>query len=323
VNGLGFQRNSDWLLVAGAWSYDAYPRGSWLRHWQVGTDNAGVGWSFGGERRASVVDVFVLFDFANYWGASLALQHEASVLSTEWLRGGPALELPPREGAKLSVHTDNRRTSLATLDATATAEPDTGSYSVAVSPSLTLRLSDHVAGTLGASYQDQVVGWQFVPGPPAGEVLVGRLHQRTLSLSLQTDIAITSRFIVQLYAQPFATIGEYSRYARLMDPRADRPEDRFAQLGDGEISGDATMLTVAGPPSYTIARPDASQRSLVATAVARWELAPGSFLTAVWSHRAEVDTLATGARLAGDLGDVLREPGADVFLVKLGWRWAP
>src|SRR5262249_44230330 len=94
VNGLGFQRNSDWILFAGAWSYDAYPQGAWLRHWQVGTDNAGVGWSFGGERRASVVDGFVLFDFANYWGASLTLQHEASVLSTEWLRGGPALALP-------------------------------------------------------------------------------------------------------------------------------------------------------------------------------------------------------------------------------------
>jgi len=45
------------------------------------------------------------------------LQHEFAALSTEWLRGGPALALPPREQAKLSLHTDTRRTSLAGLDA--------------------------------------------------------------------------------------------------------------------------------------------------------------------------------------------------------------
>jgi hypothetical protein len=198
-----------------------------------------------------------------------------------------------------------------------------------VSPSLTLRLSDHVAGTLGASYQDQVVGWQFVAGPggpggaPPGSYLVGRLHQRTVSLSLQTDIAISPRLIVQLYAQPFTTIGRYSRYARLADPHAGRPEDRFAPLGDGELMADATMLTIAGSPSWSIARPDGAQRTLIASAVARWEVAPGSFLTAVWSHRGNAEAITTTARLAGELGDALREPGADIFLVKLGWRWAP
>jgi len=329
VNGLGFQRNSDWLLVAGQWSYQQYPHGSWLRHWQVGSDNAGAGWSWGGERRAAVVDGFAWFDFANYWGGGLTLQHEASVLSTEWLRGGPALALPSRELAKLSMHSDSRRTSQAALDATVTTEPGSGSRSLAVSPSLTLRLSDHVAGTLGASYQDQVVGWQLVAGPggpamaPPGEYLVGRLHQRTVSLSLQTDIAISPRLIVQLYAQPFATVGRYSRYARLADPRAEHPGDRFTPLGDGEVMADANTLTVAGTPGWTIARPDAAQRTLVASAVARWELAPGSFLTAVWSHRGNAEAITTGARLAGELGDALREPGADIFLLKLGWRWSP
>jgi len=86
---------------------------------------------------------------------------------------------------------------------------------------------------------------------------------------------------------------------------------------------DATTLTIAGSPSWSIARPDAAQRTLIASAVARWEVAPGSFLTAVWSHRGNAEAITTTARLTGELGDVLREPGADIFLVKLGWRWAP
>jgi hypothetical protein len=326
VNGLGFQRNTDWLLVAGQWSYQQYLQGSWLRHWQVGSDNAGLGWSWGGERRAAVIDGFLRLDLASFWDATVTVQHELAVLSTEWLRGGPALALPPREQAKLSIHSDTRRTSFAGLDALVTTEPGSGSRSALVSPSLTVRLSDHVAGTLGASYQDQVVGWQLVAGPgvaPPDTYLVGRLRQRTVSASLQADVAISPRLIFQLYAQPFATVGRYGRYARLADPRAARPADRFAGLSAGELTGDATLLTIAGAPSWSIARPDGAQRTLIASAVVRWELAPGSFLTAVWSHRSDAQAITATARLGAELGDVLTEPGADIALVKLGWRWAP
>jgi hypothetical protein len=333
VNGLGFQRNTDWLLLAGQWVYDQHPRSTWLHRWQIGSDNAGVGWSWGGERRAAVVDGFLYLVFANFWDATLNVQHELAALSTERLQGGPALLLPPREQVRLIVHSDTRRTTYAGLDAVASVEPGSGSRSASVTPSLTLRLSDHIAGTLGASYQDQVVGWQLVAGPgsdaapgpaPPGNYLVGRLRQRAVSLSLQADLAISPRLIVQLYAQPFATIGRYSRYALLADPRAERAEDRFAQLSADQLMRDGAMLTIAGSPRWSVARPDGAERTLIASAVARWELAPGSFLTAVWSHRGDATAPATTtARLGAELGDVLAQPGADVVLVKLGWRFAP
>jgi len=47
----------------------------------------------------------------------VTVQHELPALSTEWLRGGPALALPARELARLSVHSDTRRISFAGLDA--------------------------------------------------------------------------------------------------------------------------------------------------------------------------------------------------------------
>lgn len=326
INGLGFQRNSDWALISGTWSYQKYLVSPWLRRWRIGSDNAGLGYSWGGERRAAVADGYIRFDFANYWDAYVLFQHELAVQSTEWLRGGPAVVLPPREQVSLVAHSDTRRTTLAGLELTHSSEPGSGSRATSIAPSLTLRLSDHVAGILGASYQDQVIGWQLVAGPgsaPAETYLVGRLRQRTAALSIQADLAISPRFIVQLYAQPFATIGRYSRYALLADPYAARTGDRFTVLGADQLAGDAQMLTVRGPTSFTVARPDGSARSLIASAVARWELAPGSFLTAVWSHRGDAATATSHARLASELGDVLAEPGADVVLVKLGWRWAP
>ncbi|HSR98330.1 MAG TPA: DUF5916 domain-containing protein [Kofleriaceae bacterium] len=325
VNGIGFQRNSDWLLVATQWGYQRYRRGL-IRHWRIGTDNAGLGWSFGGERRAAVVDAALTVDLRSYWGGTLTLQHELSSFSTEWLRGGPALLLPPRELAKLSVHTDSRRTSTASLDLALTTEPGSASRTASVSPSLTVRMSDHVAAVLGASYQDQQIGWQLVAGPglaPADTYLVGRVHQRAVSLSLQADLAISPRMIIQLYAQPFATIGRYDRYALLADPRASRPADRFAALSSDQVTADDTMLTIDGQRRFTVPRPDGLSRTLIASAIARWELRPGSFLTAVLSHHGDTSAIATGAQLGNQLGRVLTESGGDVLLIKLGWRWAP
>jgi len=93
------------------------------------------------------------------------------------------------------------------------------------------------------------------------------------------------------------------------------------------------MLTIAdtgagtgtgtGAPAWSIARPDGTEHTLIASAVARWELAPGSFLTAVWSHRGDRAAITTTARLGDELTGALAQPGSDVFLVKLGWRWSP
>lgn len=332
VNALGFQRNSDWMLVAGQWAYSQYPRDSWVRHWQVGSDNAGLGWSWGGERRAAVVDAYATLGLPSYWGGTVTAQHEAAVRSMEWLRGGPALVLPPRELAKLSIHSDSRRPTVATVDALGSIEPGSGSRALSIEPSVTVRISDNVAGVLGASYHEQVVGWQYVAGPgdgamaaPADTYVVARLRQRTLALSLKADIALSPRFIIQLYAQPFVTLGRYGRYAQVGDPHADDVDARVRAFAPSELASDGELLRFmpADRAAFALQRPDGSERTLIASAIARWELAPGSFLTAVWSHRGDGGALTRAARLGDELGDVLHERGIDVFLVKLGWRFAP
>ncbi|HEV7554859.1 MAG TPA: DUF5916 domain-containing protein, partial [Kofleriaceae bacterium] len=296
IDALGFQRNSDWFVLAAQLQRQWTPNTDWIHTWRIGTDNAGLGWSWGGERRAAVIDGFASAVFSSYADTTVTLQHEASVLSTEWLRGGPALALPPRETARLSAHTDTRRQTVAGIDAAAAVEPGSGSHDVSLAPSLTWRLSNHVAGIASASYDDQRIGWQYI-----GPDLVGRVHQRTAAASLQVDVALSPRMIVQLYAQPFVSTGSYDNYATVVDAHA----GRFAAVD---------------PDTLGIARPDGSHRSLIASAIARWEIRPGSFLTAVWNHHGEA--VAPVAPLTGEFGRVLHEAGSDLVLVKLAWRFA-
>ena len=96
VDEMGFQRASDWLLLAGDWKYERFRPGRRIRAWSVGSSNLGMGWTWSGEPRTRVVDSYLSFDTRNYWTAKLAVKREMSALSTTWLRGGPALRLPPR-----------------------------------------------------------------------------------------------------------------------------------------------------------------------------------------------------------------------------------
>jgi hypothetical protein len=309
VDELGFQRNSDWLLLAGDWKYQRFTPGDWLRDWTVGSNNLGLGWTWAGETRARVADLYLSVDTRGYWTAKLAATREASSLSTGWLRGGPALLLPPRTTLSLSVATDQRRASYVTLDASAAEENASGSRSLRVTPLVNLRVSDRLQMSAGATYESDTVGWQpvgAVDGAPATEILVARLRQETLSLTLRSDLTFTPRLALQVYLQPFSTVGRYDRYQRLIAPRAPRPERRFALLDEG---------------SALPASPDAARRTLNGDLVLRWEYRPGSFLTAVWNHQR--DRLVRDLRASAEDGltSLFSDPPTNVVLLKLSWRF--
>ncbi|MFY9824626.1 MAG: DUF5916 domain-containing protein [Thermoanaerobaculia bacterium] len=309
VNELGFQRNSDWLLLAGHWQYQRFTPGGWLRDWTVGSGNLGLGWTWSGEPRARVADLFLAADTCDYWTAKLAATREASALSTGWLRGGPALLLPPRTTVSLSLASDQRRASFFTLDASAGEEGASGSRSLRITPLVNLRVSDKLQSSAGITYETDTVGWQpagTLGAAPATEYLIARLRQETVSLTLRSDLTFTPRLALQAYLQPFSSTGRYDGYKRLVAPRDPRPERRF---------------TLLEPGSALPAQPDASRRTLNGDLVLRWEYRPGSFLTAVWNHQRDRLLQDTRSSPEAGLTDLFSDPPTNVVLLKLSWRF--
>jgi hypothetical protein len=302
VDELGFQRASDWLLLAGDWKYERFHPGRRIRAWSVGSSNLGVGWTWSGEPRTRVVDAYLSFDTSDYWTAKLAVKREMSALSTTWLRGGPALLLPPRTTYTLSLVTDQRKASYLSLDAAASQEPASGSRSWSVTPLFNLRLSDRVQWSVGTTYERDVVGWQPI-GQAASDFLVARLRQETLALTLRGDLTFTPHLALQAYLQPFSSAGRYDAAQRLAAPRDPNPARRFEPTGAGV------------PP------PDAQSRTLNGDLVLRWEYFPGSFLTVVWNHQRNVIALDPDLSAASGLTRLLGDPPTNVLLVKVSRRF--
>jgi hypothetical protein len=272
MNASGFERSADWLLVAGTWRYEQFHPGSAVRSWAVGSGNLGLGWTWSGEPRARVADLYASLDTRDYWKVKLAVTRELTSLSTDWLRGGPGLLLPPRTSLALSVLTDQRKATFGSLDVAARRERGSGSHGLTVSPVATVRSTDRLLWSIGTTWQTDTIGWQFV-GRTETQVpayVVGRVRQSTLSVSLRADYSFSSRLVLQGYLQPFATVGRYDAYRRLSAPRAPSAADRFVPL-DLE-------------PGEAFSIPDGQERTVNGSAVLRFEYRPGSFLTAAWTH---------------------------------------
>ncbi len=127
-------------------------------------------------------------------------------------------------------------------------------------------------------------------------------------MTTRSDIAFTSRLVLQFYAQPFATVGRYDRYQQLIAARA-RATDTASQFT--RIDDAAAAAAIA---------PDATQRALNGNLVLRWEYRPGSFFTVVWNHQRDTTILDATRGVGGAFGSLFRDPSTNVFLVKTSVR---
>ena len=303
ANGAGFQRNSDWLLAVGSFAYDEYRPGPIFRRWSVGLSQVGAGWSFGGERRAAVASFRGSADLPNEWGGAITFDQELPSLSTELLRGGPAVALPARRNWSATLHSDSRHATLATVTASGFREPGTGGHGVTLGGELDARVNDRLRLDVAPSYTNAVDAWQYVttlPGPEGDAAVVARLHQRTASVVLRSDLAFSSRLVLQLFAQPLVSSARYARFGVVEAPRATAVADRVRPV-------DAAARGV-GDPSF-------DTRHVVANGVLRWEYRPGSALFVVLTDQRHAEDPAQGG-LGASAARLLNLPATRVVLVK-------
>jgi hypothetical protein len=276
----------------------------------VGSENTGLAWTWAGAPRTQIVSGYGLVDWRTYWRAKASLTHEASSLSTSWLRGGPAIRLPARDGVAVSLLSDQRRATYWTLDATVARDADPSAWSASVSPLLNVRSSDRVQWSVGPAYRLDAVPWQ-----PTGVVesgadrlwTVARLAQRTLSATTRADVVLSPRFSMQLYAQTFATTRRFDRPQIVTAPRA---AEARARVVPADVGGFGAL--VAAPPAE-------EARRLNGSVVLRWEYRQGSFVTAVWNQVRDRD-----ARVDGEVRDafarVFHDPATNVLALKVSVR---
>jgi hypothetical protein len=228
--------------------------------------------------------------------------------------GGPLIDEPWTWGGWIGAGTDSRKPFVLSLELSHyNDKADNESYHVG--PSLRWNQSSAVNHRLSISYNDRNDDTQHLfnmenPGGGIGGVsyVYGDLHQKTLNMTLRTNVLFSRSTSLEIYAQPYITVGDYQRARELVRP-------------------DSYDLRPYAAEPFDVNNQDFGYSAVNLNAVLRWEYRPGSTLYFVWTHsRSTYDERGfhQDGGFEDDLQDGLlfdNEP-ENIFLVKFSY-WIP
>jgi hypothetical protein len=295
TNDLGFQSLSDRIYFDTHYQYNDLEPGPLLRTWNVSLSPDAV-WNSAGEQVLANVNSNLNFEFLNYWRLMGRVQLDAETADDRLTRGGPMARSPGGYSARLNVTSDTRRPAVLRASYNWGSD-DGGGWNRSVDMSVSARLRETVRLSFGPSYSWAYATAQYVTriaDPLAGATFGFRyvfadLDRSTLSLETSLDVTFTPTLSLQLYVEPFVSVGDYDVLKEFSAPDAfdfltyGDDVGTVARGSDGSYDVDPDG---AGPaPSFVIADRDFSHRSLLGNAVLRWEWRPGSTLFLVWQQR--------------------------------------
>ncbi len=331
VNDIGFQTQRDLIEHVGWVGYQQYDP-SWIfRRWQLNA-NVWHGYDFGGDRTSLGGNVNGNFDLRNYWSGYGGIGTNAAVLSTDALRGGPALRTTNRINYWGGFDSDRRKDLRVGFDVNGAADLDNDGRSFSIGPSVGWRPSSQLDLSFYPSIRWNRNDAQYVTQEDfagATHYYFGRIDQTTVSLTTRLAYTLSPTLSFQLYAQPFVSAGAFADFKEVVAPRAHDFGDRFHTLASSEIRYDSDaeqyLISIDGTPdAVAFDQPDFNFKQLRSTAVLRWEYMPGSTFFIVWSQsRTGFDTQDGRLNFGRDFGRLLgTEPGyevpaSNVFLVKV------
>jgi len=301
-------------------------------------------WNTAGDRIFANVNTQLSLELLNYWRGSVRLQFDPWNDDDRLTRGGPMARAPGAFDARINVNSDGRKRVVGRASYN-TRSDDAGGWSRSASLSLDARLKETFRLSMGPSYSWSHSTAQYVRRVPdanaastyGARYVFADLDRTTVSLDTRLDVTFTPTLSLQLYLEPFISVGDFGALKEFRAP------DTFDFLEYGTDVGTVTQaadgaVTVdpdgSGPSStFTVSDRDFSYRSLLGNAVLRWEWRPGSTLFLVWQQR-RIDSV-TGHGAAGenpwvggfdlgrDTGDMFGAPADDVLMIKVNYWLNP
>jgi hypothetical protein len=329
TNDVGFQLRSDVVSTSGWVGYSHFEPGRVVRRWELWANYWGR-WTFNGDRELLATNLFGEASFQNNWMVMGELRRGFSQMSPTLLRGGPATFVPPNVAWWARVMSDPRRIVSTELMTQGHIEDANGGHRLTLSPMVTVRPSSRAELSLQPNITRVRNPAQYVETTSAGgdtSYVIGALTQTTSALTARLNLTFTPALSLQLYAQPFLSVGRYRSLGEVRDARARRLTDRVRAFDAASISSlpDDALRIDRGPgrAPITLDDPDFAVRELKSNAVLRWEYRPGSTLFMVWAQARDDELANADFALGRQARDLWRAAGTNVLLIKASYRLAP
>jgi hypothetical protein len=161
--------------------------------------------------------------------------------------------------------------------------------SYSVEPGTTVQPFSRLRFSLNLNYAANIDQLQYIDTKETGgnnRYLLGKVDQKTLGLTFKIDLIISPDISLQYYGSPFASVGEFTDFKNVTNPRDGQYSNRFELISDITLDGDNYQVDENHDDltDYTFSNPDFNFYQFRSNLVFRWEYRPGSQLFFVWSN---------------------------------------
>lgn len=325
VNDLGFAWKTDIInghLVLGLRDYK---ENSWSRSRSVYAAYY-RSLNFDGETEGNGFFSMGSVTLQNFYQLRYNFGYEFEKLNTRHTRGGPSAKMPSGYNGAVGFSTDQR--NALTIDGDffyGGDEIGSNYYNIQLGGSW--RASEALRITVYPGYEMNYDKTQWVANVDDASAsrtygtrhVFGYLDQKTLFATIRLDYTFTPTMSLQLFAQPFISIGKYSELKEL-----DREREmdytvygtKGTSIGYDEANGEYVIDPGTGN-RFAIGNPDFNFKSLRLNLIYRWEFLPGSTLFLVWSHdRTNFDDPGQ-FQLGKSFSNLMNSESNNIFMAKI------
>lgn len=294
INDIGFQLNSDRIMVDPNVTYQQNRPGDLFRRWSLrfGPD---FDFNYDGDLIRQISMLTFQSQLHNYWNSTLRLNYIAPVMSDRLTRGGPLARMPKGFLAGAALSTDARRAYV--IDGGVTYTRDAADmYQTEANLGVRFKPAANWDVQVGPELLRTYLPAQYVTtvvDPLASETFGSRyvfagLTQTTVGIDTRVNVTFTPTLSLEMYAQPFFSSNDFGGLKELRAPETYDFLEYGVDIGTAERADGARWAIDPdgdGPsPSFSVADRDFNLNSLRGNAVLRWEWRQGSTLYLVWQQ---------------------------------------
>jgi hypothetical protein len=334
LNDIGLLRQADDIAGWANVTYRETDPGSWYRNYAV-TLATNQGWNFGGIHKQQSVNLFSNVQLNNYWRTGIEGQLGLATQNDRLTRGGPLMG-QPTWGA-IGTFVRNNHTSKVRWRANGMwgnlnggndwflnfgieFEP-TDRFGFSVAPGVSWETNERQYYTTLDRETDRTFGQRYV---------FSTVDQKTVSMRLRANYSFSPDLNLELYAEPFASSGKFTRFGELPEARSfdlrtygtdgTTIEEVVVEEEDGSTT--RAYEVTDGDETFTLEDFDFNSLSFRSNLVLRWELRPGSTLFVVWQRNLSDYANVGDPVNVSDMFSSLGAAGQNILAIKLSY-WIP
>jgi hypothetical protein len=320
LNDLGFMQTADVIKLSNSISYFVNQPVSIFRTYSLGF-NQTSNWDFGMRYLSSVLGTNIYLEFLNKWAFSTSLNFTPEALDTRLLRGGYAMLVPRSWSLGSYMRTDPSERVFFDCTYNVSGSAHQSSRSSYVQPGLSVMPLTTLRVAVSINYSSNVDNLQYVDTRSVNNdqrYILARISQQSLGVTFRIDCNVTPELSIQYYGSPFSSVGRYSMFKEVNNPRAADYGERFSLIDPTQNNNTYEVYGINGP-EYSFGNPDFAFKQFRSNLVFRWEYLPGSLIYLVWSHERTAYDQPGDNSVDAAIRSLQNVSPANIFLAKLSY----